>query len=98
MAQAANVVSRQEFERLTIRVEVLTNDVHRLTLTVADIAEDLASFRAETNARFESMEARLSKKIDENNARVDGLEERLSKKIEDGQTAILSAIVALGRR
>lgn len=53
-----------QMQLLTIRVEVLANDLHQLRLQVADIAEELVSLRREMNAGFVAM----SKKIDEGNA------------------------------
>lgn len=87
MRPASRYVTRAEFEpvkqgleRLTIRVEVLTNDVHTLTNRVADIAEDLLALRTEMNERFRAIDVRF---------------DRLEKTIADGHAALLSAILRL---
>lgn len=70
----------QSMERLTIRVEVLTHDVHQLTNQVGDIAEDLASLRAETETRFDQVDASVA---------------ALTKTVQDGHAAIISVLQQL---
>ena len=57
-----------QMQLLTIRVEVLANDLHQLRLQVADIAEDLVSLRAEFRRELNAGFAAMSKKIEEGNA------------------------------
>jgi predicted nuclease with TOPRIM domain len=86
MVDAAKAyVEREEFESvkktletLTIRVEVLANDLHRLTLSVGDLAE-----------RMDKLEVRMD--------RLEVRMDRLEKTVIDGNTALMAAIVALGR-
>jgi uncharacterized protein YoxC len=99
MRNESRFVTRAEFqpvkdavERLGVRVEVLTHDVHQLTLRVAEIAEDLIDLRDEMIDCFEALEDRLSKKIDGSST---SLEARLTKKIDDGNAALMSAILSL---
>ncbi len=79
---ARKFVEREEFEtmkksmeRLSIRVEVLTNDVHQLSNEVGD----------------------LSKTLREVVGGLDGLRGDI-RELQKGQTAVLSAVLALGRR
>jgi len=68
-----DTVSRQEFEsvrtelqKLIIRVEVLTQDLHRLTIQVGDLAEAI-------DARFDAVDARF----DKSDRRLDAMQETL---------------------
>lgn len=74
-------------EKLTIRVEVLSNDLHQLTLQVGDIADRLGGLRDEMNARFVEVDARFERLTNEMNHRFTGLEQT--------QAAILSAVMRL---
>ena len=47
----------ERIERLTIRVEVFANDLHKLTQQVGDVAEDLVALRAEMSERLAKLEA-----------------------------------------
>lgn len=94
-------VTREEFEaykqkqeeRLTpmgVRLEVISFDTSRLLRDVAglaervdEIAEDVAGLREDATARFESVDARF---------------ERLEKQIADGNAALLSAVLQLGKK
>lgn len=84
---AKSYVEREEFEAvkktletLTIRVEVLTSDLHRLTQNVGDLAESV-------DRRFDALETMVR----------DGHAE-LRRAIDDGQAALMSAVLSLGRR
>ena len=97
MSAAEQFVTKEEFEpmkadiqKLIIRVEVLTQDVHSLRLS-------LAAFVEATDARFDGLENRF----DHLGARVDVLETRfdkLEKMVSDGNAALMSAILNLGPR
>jgi hypothetical protein len=50
---------RTELQKLIIRVEVLTQDLHRLTIQVGDLAEAIDARFDATDARFDQMERRL---------------------------------------
>ena len=39
--------TRDELQRLSIRVEVLTSDLHQLTKTVGDMAEDIVEMKGD---------------------------------------------------
>jgi predicted nuclease with TOPRIM domain len=82
MSAAEQFVTKEEFEpmkadiqKLIIRVEVLTQDVHSLRLS-------LAAFVEAADARFDQLEARvdvLEPRFDKLEARFDKLEARFDK-------------------
>ena len=85
MVQAAKWVTREEFEtvkaelqKLIIRVEVLSVDLHKLTLAVGDLGE-----------RMDGLESRMD--------RLENRMDRLEKTVIDGNAALMSAILSLGR-
>ena len=96
MASAASkYVTREEFtpvkdavERLTIRVEVLTNDVHQLTNIVADLAEQQTQFREEVLGKFEASDGRMDKL---EQRMTEGFAE-MTKLIQDGNAAIMAVL------
>ena len=94
MAAAAKYVTQEEFQRLTIRVEVLSVDVHRLGQAVGDIAEDLAELRTEVTELREELHSEISGLRAEMNSRFDAM----GKMIADGHAALLSAVLAIGPR
>lgn len=105
MSPAAKYVTQEEFqpvrvglERLTIRVEVLTQDVHDLTLHVADVAEDLTELRTEMNARFEALSGEMNSRFEQMTSEVNSRFDALGKVVADGHAALLSAVLALGPR
>ena len=94
MAAAAKYVTQEEFQRLTIRVEVLSMDVHRLAQAVGDIAEDLAEMRADVSELRTEMNSRFEQLTGEMNSRF----ETMGKVIADGHAALLSAVLSIGPR
>ena len=118
MAQSDKYITREEFEpvkngldRLSIRVEVITHDLHQLTNMVGDLAEafDLRFDRLEARMdkledRMDRLEDRMDKleqRFDKLEQRFDKLEQRfdkLEKTVVDGHAAILSAIMQLAPR
>lgn len=87
-------VTREEFEafkrtqeeRLTpmaVRLEVISHDTTRLTRAAAEIREEMNERFDAIDARFESVDARF---------------ERLEKQISDGNAALLSAVLQLGKK
>ncbi len=87
-------VTREEFEasrqkqdeRLTqmaVRLEVISHDTSRLLQDSARLREEMNELREEVNERFASVDARF---------------ERLEKLIADGNAALLSAVLQLGKR
>lgn len=80
-------VTYEEFQPVKMQTDALTNDLHKLTLQVGDIAEDLEKGFASLSQRIDDVEGRLSNRID-----------RLEKKIDDGHAAILSAIMQFAPR
>lgn len=63
-------VSRQEFEsvrtelqKLIIRVEVLTQDLHRLTIQVGDLAEAIDARFDKQESRIGAMETRFDQRL-----------------------------------
>jgi DNA repair exonuclease SbcCD ATPase subunit len=86
-------VSRQEFEsvraelqKLIIRVEVLTQDLHRLTIQVGDLAEAI-------DARFDAVDARFDKM----ESRMDAMETRFDQRLNAMQEVLLTAILQTRR-
>ncbi len=86
-------VSRQEFEsvraelqKLIIRVEVLTQDLHRLTIQVGDLAEAI-------DARFDAVDARF----DKIESRMDAMETRFDQRLNAMQEVLLTAILQTRR-
>lgn len=111
MSQARKYVTRAEFDRvkekadsqgtqlqvLTIRVEVLSVDMHRLTNQVADIAEDLTELRADVNElRADVNELRAE--VKELRADMNAGFSTLSKSIADLHNVVLSAVMQLAPR
>jgi predicted nuclease with TOPRIM domain len=99
-AAAGKYVTREEFDsvkselqKLIIRVEVLTQDLHRLTLAVGEFGERLVAIEGSI-ARLEERVDRLDVRVDRIEARLDSLE----KTVTDGNAALMSAILTLGRR
>jgi DNA repair exonuclease SbcCD ATPase subunit len=91
-ATMEETVSRQEFEsvrtelqKLIIRVEVLTQDLHRLTIQVGDLAEAIDARFDAIDSRFDATDARF----DATDARFDQMERRLDAMQETLLTAIL---------
>jgi uncharacterized protein YoxC len=78
---------KKTLETLTIRVEVLTGDLHRLTQNVGDLAESVDQRFASVDQRFDALETLVR----------DGHAE-LRRAIDDGQAALMSAVLSLGRR
>jgi tetrahydromethanopterin S-methyltransferase subunit G len=101
----ANYVTREEFnpvkeglERLTIRVEVLTSDLHRLSQQVGDLAEDVVELREAMHARFDEVDARffgVDARFDVLTNEVNGRFTSLEKTITDGHAAIISVLMKL---
>jgi hypothetical protein len=61
---------------------VVVHDIHQLTLAVAELSESL-------DARFEAVDRRFEA--------VDRRFDALEKTVKDGNAALMSAILALGR-
>lgn len=84
-AAAGKFVTREEFDsvkaelqKLIIRVEVLTHDLHRLTLAFGEFGQHLIA-------------------LDDRLGRLEDRVERLEKTVIDGNAALMSAILSLGR-
>lgn len=104
MATPSKYVTREEFEpvkngleRLNIRVEVISQDLYKLTLEVAELAESV-------NARFDAVDARfdgIDGRLDGIDGRLDGIDgrlDRLEKTMIEGNAALMSAILKLSPR
>lgn len=78
---------KTEMERLSVRLVVLTEGQHSL-------AKDFAALAEEMNERFDAVDARF----DAVDARFDALTTDLKKAIADGNAALISAVVKLGKR
>lgn len=93
-------VSRQEFEsvraelqKLIIRVEVLTQDLHRLTIQVGDLAEAIDARFDAVDARFDAVDARFDKM----ESRIDAMETRFDQRLNAMQEVLLTAILQTRR-
>ena len=87
MAQATQYATRQELDNVK-------EELHRLSVAVAVLAE-------QTEARFDAMDARfdaMDARFDAMDARFDALTVELTKRIADGNAAIISAVMKLGKR
>jgi hypothetical protein len=114
MAPATKFVTQQELrplkaelERLSMRTEVLTKDVHGLATRVGDVEQELEALTlaveigfAKVDARFVELEARLEARfqaIDARFERLEGMFATLTQQVADGNSALLSAILQLAR-
>ena len=93
---ATEFVTREEFdvlkaehEKVAIRAEVLSTVVTELTVEVADFREEMNVFRDEMYAFREDVKARFEG--------VDDRFTRLEKLVMDGNAALMSAILKLGK-
>ena len=118
MAVASKYVTRNEFEpvktgveRLTIRMEVFAQDLHSLTLQVADLADNVDLRLDRLEGRMDGLEGRMERlegRMDRIEGRMDRLEERmdrlekavvdLTKTVVDGNAAIMSALLRMAPR
>jgi predicted nuclease with TOPRIM domain len=97
MAVASKYVTRKEFEpvktgvdHLTIRMEVITYDLHSLRMQVADLADNV-------DVRFERLEERMDR-LEERMGRLEERMDRLEKTVVDGNAAIMSALLKMAPR
>ncbi len=93
---ATEFVTREEFdvlkaehEKVAIRAEVLSEVVTELTRQLADLREEM-------NARFDAVDSRFDA-VDSRFAVVDDRLSRLEKLVMDGNAALMSAILKLGK-
>lgn len=77
-------------ERLSVRVEVISHDTTRILREMADLREEVDARFDAVDARFDAVDARFES--------VDARFERLEKQIADGNAALLSAVLQLGRK
>ncbi len=87
MAEPMATVTLEQFERLSIRFEVISHHTSRLLHELADLREDVAEFREE----FEE----LRDEFNTFRADVETRFERLEKTVVDGNAALMSAILSL---
>ena len=82
-------VLKAEHEKVAIRSEVLSEVVTELTRQLAFLSEEM-------NARFDAVDSRFDA-VDSRFAGVDDRLSRLEKLVMDGNAALMSAILKLGK-
>ncbi|MBL8918543.1 MAG: hypothetical protein JNJ54_06750 [Myxococcaceae bacterium] len=79
----------QATERLTIRAEVMSHDVARLTDTAADITENLGDLREHADQRFDGIDQRIGT--------VEAAVLSLRATVDQNHQAIMSALLQLAK-
>ena len=91
MAQATQYATRQELDNVK-------EEVHRLSVAIAVLTEKTEARFDAMDARFDAMDARFDRMDAAIDARFVDQTIALTKLITDGHTAIISAVMALGKR
>lgn len=81
-------------ERLSVRVEVISHDTTRILREMADLREEVSERFDAVDARFKTVDGRLGSLERE----LTQTREEILKVVNDGHTALLSAIMQLGKR
>ena len=89
-------VLKAEHERVAIRAEVLSEVVTELTRQLADLREEMNARFDAVDSRFDAVDSRFDA-VDSRFAGVDDRLSRLEKLVMDGNAALMSAILKLGK-
>lgn len=90
MSGAEQYVTKEEFDSMQTTVDNIRTDVQLLTTQVAEIAEDLSDLRVEVNEL----------RVEVNELRQDTTNrfEKLETTVVEGNAALMSAILQIGKR